>query len=101
MPHLSWLQLQIPLSHSLTLPPMSNRTLTLNDALYDYLLSTSVQEPEILTALRRETAEHPMAQMQIAPEQPNPSWLPPIQQGKQPFAPTVWPFGNRGYVTRI
>jgi predicted O-methyltransferase YrrM len=48
---------------------MSNRTLTLNDALYDYLLATSVQEPEILTALRRETAEHPMAQMQIAPEQ--------------------------------
>lgn len=48
---------------------MSNRTLTLNDALYDYLLAHSVQEPEILAALRRETAQHPMAQMQIAPEQ--------------------------------
>ena len=31
----------------------------------------------------------------------NPPWLLPIQQGKQPFAPTVWPFVNRGYVTRI
>lgn len=48
---------------------MSNRTLTLNDALYDYLLAHSVQEPEVLAALRRETAQHPMAQMQIAPEQ--------------------------------
>lgn len=48
---------------------MSNRTLTLNDALYDYLLSHSVQEPDILADLRRETAQHPMAQMQIAPEQ--------------------------------
>ena len=48
---------------------MSNRTLTLNDDLYSYLLANSVQEPEILTALRHETAAHPMSQMQIAPEQ--------------------------------
>lgn len=48
---------------------MSNRTLTLTDGLYDYLLAHSVQEPEILQALRQETAQHPMAQMQIAPEQ--------------------------------
>lgn len=48
---------------------MSNRTLSLNDALYDYLLAHSVQEPEVLVALRQETAQHPMAQMQIAPEQ--------------------------------
>ncbi len=31
----------------------------------------------------------------------NPPWLPPIQPGKQPFAPTVRLFGNRVYVTRI
>jgi predicted O-methyltransferase YrrM len=48
---------------------MSNRTLTLDDRLYRYLLDHSVTEPELLAALRRETAQHPMAQMQIAPEQ--------------------------------
>lgn len=44
-------------------------TLTLNDALYDYLLSVSLREPDILTQLRQETAQHPMSRMQIAPEQ--------------------------------
>ena len=48
---------------------MSNRSLILTDALYAYLLTHSGQEPEILKALRQETAQHPMAQMQIAPEQ--------------------------------
>jgi predicted O-methyltransferase YrrM len=48
---------------------MTNQTLTLDERLYQYLLNHSVQEPEVLTALRQETANHPMAQMQIAPEQ--------------------------------
>ncbi|WP_017301198.1 class I SAM-dependent methyltransferase [Nodosilinea nodulosa] len=48
---------------------MSNQTLTLDDRLYRYLINHSVHEPEVLTALRHETAQHPMAQMQIAPEQ--------------------------------
>jgi len=48
---------------------MSNQTLNLNDRLYRYLVDHSVHEPEVLTALRHETAQHPMAQMQIAPEQ--------------------------------
>jgi predicted O-methyltransferase YrrM len=48
---------------------MSNQTLNLDDRLYRYLLDHSVQEPAVLTALRQETAQHPMAQMQIAPEQ--------------------------------
>ncbi len=48
---------------------MSNRTLGLSDRLYDYLLSVSLREAPILTALRHETATHPMNQMQIAPEQ--------------------------------
>lgn len=48
---------------------MSNKTLTVDDRLYDYLLSVSVREPEILRQLREETAHHPMGQMQIAPEQ--------------------------------
>ena len=41
----------------------------ISDPLYDYLLSVSLREPELLQALRQETASHPMSQMQIAPEQ--------------------------------
>ncbi|HEY9645484.1 MAG TPA: class I SAM-dependent methyltransferase [Chroococcidiopsis sp.] len=48
---------------------MSNKTLGLSPALYDYLLDNSLREPDILQKLRQETAEHPMSQMQIAPEQ--------------------------------
>jgi predicted O-methyltransferase YrrM len=48
---------------------MSNKTLGLPDSIADYLRSTSLREPEILTKLRQETASHPMSQMQIAPEQ--------------------------------
>jgi predicted O-methyltransferase YrrM len=48
---------------------MSNKTLNLDDRLYDYFLSTSLREPEILRQLREETADHEMAMMQIAPEQ--------------------------------
>lgn len=48
---------------------MSNRTLSLSPPLYDYLLSVSLRESEVLRRLREETAEHPMARMQIAPEQ--------------------------------
>ncbi len=47
---------------------MSNKTF-IDDRLYDYLLSVSLREPEILQQLRQETAAHPMSQMQIAPEQ--------------------------------
>ena len=35
----------------------------------DYVLAHGVREPEILARLRAETASHPRAQMQIAPEQ--------------------------------
>ena len=48
---------------------MANRTLSLTDNVYDYLLSASLREPEILRKLRDETAKDPMARMQIAPEQ--------------------------------
>lgn len=48
---------------------MANRTVTMNDALYDYLLSVSLREPELLRRLREETAALPMARMQISPEQ--------------------------------
>lgn len=48
---------------------MTKQTIGLNDPLYHYLLSVSLREPEILTQLRQETAQHPMATMQIAPDQ--------------------------------
>lgn len=48
---------------------MSNKTLGLDQPLYEYLLAVSLREPEILFRLREETARHPRARMQIAPEQ--------------------------------
>ena len=48
---------------------MSNRTITMNDGLYGYLLDTSLREPPLLKRLRDETASHPRAGMQISPEQ--------------------------------
>ena len=48
---------------------MSNRTISLDDRLYDYLLSVSLREASILRRLREETSRLPNASMQIAPEQ--------------------------------
>ncbi|AFZ27895.1 putative O-methyltransferase [Cylindrospermum stagnale PCC 7417] len=48
---------------------MSKKTLGLEQNVYDYLLSVSLREPEILTQLRQETAQHPRSMMQISPEQ--------------------------------
>ncbi len=48
---------------------MQKKTLGLDNQLYDYLLSASLREPELLRQLRHETASHPRAIMQIAPEQ--------------------------------
>lgn len=48
---------------------MSSRTINLDDALYAYLLDSSLREDGILRQLREETAQLPNAQMQISPEQ--------------------------------
>jgi predicted O-methyltransferase YrrM len=53
--------------HPLT--PMSKQTLGLAPALADYVRATSLREPEVLRQLRQETADLPMAAMQISPEQ--------------------------------
>lgn len=47
----------------------TGKKLSLTDDLYNYLLSVSLREPEILGQLRQETATHPRANMQVAPEQ--------------------------------
>jgi len=48
---------------------MSRRSLTLDDALEDYIASRSVREHPVQVALREATRGHPHAGMQIAPEQ--------------------------------
>ncbi len=48
---------------------MSNRTLSLDDGLYRYLVDVSVRETPLQRRLREETAKLEMARMQIAPEQ--------------------------------
>jgi caffeoyl-CoA O-methyltransferase len=48
---------------------VSNRSIGLNDDLYRYLLDVSLREAPELAELRRRTADHPAAAMQIAPEQ--------------------------------
>jgi predicted O-methyltransferase YrrM len=47
---------------------MSVRTLKLDDRLYEYMHSVSLREPIVMAELRAETAQHPLAEMQIAPE---------------------------------
>jgi caffeoyl-CoA O-methyltransferase len=48
---------------------MSRQSIQLTPRLYDYLLEHSLREPPILQKLREETARHPRAGMQIAPDQ--------------------------------
>lgn len=48
---------------------MSNRTIQIDDRLYEYLLQVSLREAPLLAELRQETMQLEMARMQIAPEQ--------------------------------
>jgi predicted O-methyltransferase YrrM len=48
---------------------MGKQTLGLEQNIYDYLLSVSLREPEVLAQLRQETAQLPSGRMQISPEQ--------------------------------
>ena len=48
---------------------MSKATTGLDQGLYDYILDTTLREPEILARLRAETDSHPRAGMQISPDQ--------------------------------
>ena len=48
---------------------MSNKTLPLNNVLYEYILSVSLREPEVLARLRIESLRQSMSVMLSAPEQ--------------------------------
>lgn len=48
---------------------MSHRAIAMSEALYDYLVTNSVREPDVLAKLRAETAPLPNSGMQIGPEQ--------------------------------
>lgn len=48
---------------------MTDRTLNLDDTLYQYLLNVSLREHPVLAELRAVTRKHPLARMQISPEQ--------------------------------
>jgi caffeoyl-CoA O-methyltransferase len=48
---------------------VANRSLTITDALHDYILRQTLREPALLAELRQETSRLPMANMQIGPEQ--------------------------------
>lgn len=48
---------------------MSNKSISVTDAIYGYLLSTSLREADVLKQLREETSHHIHHTMQIAPEQ--------------------------------
>ncbi len=46
----------------------TNRTVKVDDRLYQYIVDVSVRESDLLKALRRETAQYHMARMQLSPE---------------------------------
>src|SRR3954466_12607846 len=48
---------------------MSVATIAMTEALYGYLLKTTLREPEVLARLRQETAQLSSGGMQISPEQ--------------------------------
>jgi len=52
-----------------TIGAMTAKSIGLSTAVRDYVLRLGLTEPEILARLRAETAAHPRAEMQIAPEQ--------------------------------
>lgn len=48
---------------------MSYKTLQLTEPVYEYLLKTSLREPDVLRRLREETERHVHGHMRISPEQ--------------------------------
>lgn len=55
--------------HQTIIHSVTKKSINLTDPLYEYLLSVSLRESDVLKKLRVETSHHPFAEMQIAPEQ--------------------------------
>ena len=49
--------------------PMSRYAAMIDPAVIDYILTNSVNEPDLLARLRQETASHPKVNFQVPPEQ--------------------------------
>jgi hypothetical protein len=47
----------------------TNRSIGLDERLYEYLCETTLREPELMAQLRAETSRLPRGTMQISPEQ--------------------------------
>jgi len=62
-------KLLVKIHHIFMAEVMSNRTICITDELYDYLVSVSLRESELLKRLRGETVVDEMSRMQISPEQ--------------------------------
>ena len=48
---------------------MSIKSIGLSEDLYGYMVGVGLREPDVLRELRRETADHPLVNMQISPDQ--------------------------------
>lgn len=48
---------------------MTRETMNLDDKVYDYLLSVSLRESDVLRQLREETASHQHADLQVSPDE--------------------------------
>lgn len=48
---------------------MFNKTVAVNDAVYEYLIENSLREPDVLVRLREDTRNQPRADFQIPPEE--------------------------------
>ena len=57
------------LTYQLSKAPVSNKTISVNDSLYEYILDISLRELPLLRQLRDETSQLAQANMQISPEQ--------------------------------
>ena len=54
---------------SIKFPELINSSGQIQPSIYDYVLSVSLREPDVLHQLRQATAQHPEGYMQTAPEQ--------------------------------
>jgi predicted O-methyltransferase YrrM len=59
----------MPTDNNGDMAAMLNKTVAVNDAIYDYLINNSLREPEVLVQLRQANVHQPRADFQIPPEE--------------------------------